>query len=259
MDANVDIKLIAVAKEEKQLHKKIPILTNINFEVYKGDICVIVGPSGSGKTTLLNIISGIDKATKGQVFIKQTDICQIKDKQLVALRKQHIAYIYQKYGLIPILTAYDNISLAQYLVPKHKRLFQIETIAQVMQIQSILNKFPHELSGGQKQRVAIARSIIKQPSLLLCDEPTGALDTISGKKIIDLLLQINYLFKTTIVIVTHDLVFLKFASRIIHINDGMIAKIQTQDNKSYISKFANQNLEILTNKPQQVSINFWTK
>lgn len=225
MDSNVDIKCINISKEFRDFNKKISILKDINLEIYSGEIVVILGPSGSGKTTLLNVMSGIDKATEGKCLVKGVDINQISDSQLVDIRKKYISYIYQRYGLIPILSCYDNIRLGQNLVDKVQREIDIDEIIDIVGIRPILEKFPHEVSGGQRQRVAIARAIIKQPELMLCDEPTGALDSETSKKIIDLFLKINKKYKTTIVMVTHDNSLINIATRVIYIKDGMIDKI----------------------------------
>ncbi|MDE7112526.1 MAG: ABC transporter ATP-binding protein, partial [Malacoplasma sp.] len=182
----VEIKCVNIQKDVKELgSSKTTILKNINLEINKGEITIILGPSGSGKTTLLNVIAGIDKATNGNCFIKNVDINAINDKELVKFRRNYISYIYQRYGLISILSCYDNIRMGQALVEKSKRVLNIDEIIKIVDIENLLEKFPHELSGGQRQRVAIARAIIKQPEIMLCDEPTGALDGETSKKIID--------------------------------------------------------------------------
>ena len=223
----VEIKCVNIQKDVKELgSSKTTILKNINLEINKGEITIILGPSGSGKTTLLNVIAGIDKATNGNCFIKNVDINAINDKELVKFRRNYISYIYQRYGLISILSCYDNIRMGQALVEKSKRVLNIDEIIKIVDIENLLEKFPHELSGGQRQRVAIARAIIKQPEIMLCDEPTGALDGETSKKIIDLFLEINKKFKTTIVMVTHEPSFVRIATKVIYIKDGEIEKIQ---------------------------------
>ncbi|MDE5775117.1 MAG: ABC transporter ATP-binding protein, partial [Malacoplasma sp.] len=225
---NVEIKCIGIQKDVKEIGSaKTTILKNINLEINKGEITIILGPSGSGKTTLLNVIAGIDKATSGKCFIKNVDINAISDKELVKFRRNYISYIYQRYGLISILSCYDNIRMGQNLVEKSRRILNIDEIIKIVDIEPLLDKFPHELSGGQRQRVAIARAIIKQPEIMLCDEPTGALDSDTSRKIIDLFLEINKKFKTTIVMVTHEPSFVRIATKVIYIKDGEIEKIQT--------------------------------
>lgn len=226
LDSNVEIKCVNIEKTVKELGSaKTVILKNINLEINKGEITVILGPSGSGKTTLLNVIAGIDKATSGQCYIKNTDINTISDKKLVLIRRKYISYIYQRYGLIPILSCYDNIRLGQHLVEKSKRVLDINEVIKIVGIEHLLEKFPHELSGGQRQRVAIARAIMKQPEVMLCDEPTAALDSETSKKIIDLFLEVNKKFNTTIVMVTHEPSFVRIATKVVYIKDGEIEKV----------------------------------
>lgn len=227
-----EIKCVNINKDFRDFNRNISILKNVNLEIYPGEIVVILGPSGSGKTTLLNVIAGIDKATSGQCFIKGNDINNIKDSELVEIRKKYISYIYQRYGLIPILSCYDNIRIGRNLVDKKNRTINMDEIIDIVGIKQILNKFPHEVSGGQRQRVAIARAVLKQPQLMLCDEPTGALDSETSKKIIELFLKINHKYKTTIVMVTHDNSLIDIANRIIHIKDGMIDKTILIDDKT---------------------------
>lgn len=239
IDSNVDVKCVNLYKEYRSIKKKaFPILENINIEILSGEIAIILGPSGSGKTTLLNAISGIDIATKGKCYIKGVNINKISGENLVKMRKKHIAYVYQKYGLIPILTCIDNIRMSQNLVPKENRVINIDEIVKIVGIDQILHKFPHEISGGQRQRVAIARAIVKQPDIMICDEPTGALDSITSKKIIELFYKINKLYKTTIVMVTHDNEISAIANRLIYIKDGKI-----EDNKSISEKERNERIK----------------
>lgn len=226
----VEIECINIEKSVKELgNAKTVILKDINLKINKGEITIILGPSGSGKTTLLNVIAGIDRATAGKCLVKDVDINNISDKKLVKFRRNHISYIYQRYGLIPILSCYDNIRIGQHLVEKKKRVLNIDEIIKIVDIEHLLEKFPHELSGGQRQRVAIARAIIKQPEIMLCDEPTGALDSETSKKIINLFLEINKLFNTTIVMVTHEPSLVKIATKVIYIEDGQIEKIEKYD------------------------------
>ncbi|MDE6894250.1 MAG: ABC transporter ATP-binding protein [Malacoplasma sp.] len=236
----VEIKCINIQKDVKEIGSvKTTILKNINLEINKGEITIILGPSGSGKTTLLNVIAGIDKATSGNCFIKNVDINAISDKELVKFRRNYISYIYQRYGLISILSCYDNIRMGQNLVEKSKRILNIDEIIKIVDIEPLLEKFPHELSGGQRQRVAIARAIIKQPEIMLCDEPTGALDSETSRKIIDLFLEINKKFKTTIVMVTHEPSFVRIATKVIYIKDGEIEKIETVNRNNNLANAKN--------------------
>lgn len=220
-----------VSKTIKTASYKAEILKDINLTINKGEIVIILGPSGSGKTTLLNVIAGIDEPTTGEIIIKNSTINTLNDKELTEFRRNHIAYIYQRYGLVPISTVWDNIKLGQNLVPKKKRTVDIEEVIDIVGIRKLINKFPHELSGGQKQRVAIARAIMKQPEIMLCDEPTGALDDETSKNIIDLFLKVNKEFNTTIVMVTHNNSLVSIATKIIHIQDGKVVKIENKRKK----------------------------
>ena len=261
LDSNVEIECVNIEKSVKELGSaKTVILKNINLQINKGEITIILGPSGSGKTTLLNVIAGIDKATSGNCFVKNVDINSINDKQLIKFRRNHISYIYQRYGLIPILSCYDNIRIGQHLVEKKKRVLNIDDIVKIVDIEPLLEKFPHELSGGQRQRVAIARAIIKQPEIMLCDEPTGALDSETSKKIINLFLEINKLFNTTIVMVTHEPSLVNIATKVIYIEDGQIEKIETFDKvtrekttfKNNNFKYVDDNKKTIDQSPKKI-------
>lgn len=207
------------------------ILENVNVTIDEGEIVIILGPSGSGKTTLLNIIAGIDHPTNGQVLVDGIDIHKLNDKNLTKFRREKIAYIYQRYGLIPISTVFDNIKLGQHLVPAEHRTIDFDLVIKKTGLEKMLSKFPHELSGGQKQRVAISRAILKQPKLMLCDEPTGALDEETSKNIIDLFLMVNRDYRTTIVMVTHNNELVSIADKIIYIKDGKVDKVVVNNRK----------------------------
>lgn len=227
---NVVIKCVDIEKEIKTASFSSIILKNINLEIIEGEIVIILGPSGSGKTTLLNIIASIDKPSKGDVYIDDVIVNKLNDKKLTKLRREKISYIYQRYGLIPISTVFDNIKLGQNLVKKENRQIDFDMVIDKTGLKDYLSKFPHELSGGQKQRVAIARAILKQPRLMLCDEPTGALDEETSKKIIDLFLMINREYKATIVMVTHNNDLVRIANKVVYIKDGFIEKIEYKKN-----------------------------
>lgn len=221
-----------IDKLVKSLAFSTDILYSIDLTIDKGDIVVILGPSGSGKTTLLNIMAGVDKPTNGHVYIDGKCITDMNDKDITLFRKEKIAYIYQRYGLIPILSVLDNIKIGQELVKKDKRNVDIQDLVSTMGLNDLLEKFPHELSGGQKQRVSISRAIAKQPSVMFCDEPTGALDKENADITIDLFLKLNQKFKTTIIIVTHDNNLVKNANKVLHLKDGKIWKTETFNKKT---------------------------
>ncbi|ALA30843.1 ABC transporter ATP-binding protein [Mycoplasmoides pneumoniae] len=219
--------VISIDKMWKHVHgedskEQIAILSDVSLEIGYGEIVIILGPSGSGKTTLLNLIGGYDSISLGSCVVANCPLEKCTTEQLLTYRKLNLGYVYQRYNLIELLSAYDNIAISQNLIPKEQRHLDIEELAAKLDIKEILYKFPYEMSGGQKQRVAIARAIIKEPRLLLCDEPTGALDSNSAENIIALLQAINKEYKQTILMVTHDETLTRIANRIIKISDGKI-------------------------------------
>jgi len=197
------------------------VLKDINLEIEKGNIVTILGPSGSGKSTLLNIIGGIDKADKGQFILKDNIISDLKDQELTLYRREKLGFVFQFYNLIPNLTVWENIEVASNISHNPR---DIKEILEKVHLYDKKDKFPQELSGGEQQRVSIARAIIKNPELLVCDEPTGALDYTTSKEILKLLEEINKEFKTTILIVTHNEPIASISDKIIKIRDGGISE-----------------------------------
>ena len=198
---------------------RVDVLKGINCGVNKGEICVLLGPSGSGKSTLLNILGGIDKADSGSVTIGDDKIENFNDKQLSQYRRKHLGYIFQSYNLIPNLTVRENIEVGAYL---SDRPLPIDELIELLGLEAHKNKKPNQLSGGQQQRTSIGRAIVKNPDLLLCDEPTGALDYNTSKEILKLVEDINNRYCSTIVIVTHNVAISQMAHQIINIHDGRI-------------------------------------
>ncbi len=199
-------------------------IDNIHFKVDKGEFVGIMGPSGSGKTTLLNCISTIDNVTTGSIFINGKDITKLKSKQLEKFRRDELGFIFQDFNLLDTLTAYENIALALTIQGKKPKEidFLIKKVAKSLGIGEILNKFPYQISGGQKQRVASARAIVTNPSLILADEPTGALDSKSARMLLDSFESLNKDLEATILMVTHDAFTASYAHRILFIKDGKI-------------------------------------
>ncbi|BDU93650.1 ABC transporter ATP-binding protein [Clostridium perfringens] len=199
-------------------------IDNINFKVDKGEFVGIMGPSGSGKTTLLNCISTIDNVTTGSIVINGKDITKLKSKELEKFRRDELGFIFQDFNLLDTLTAYENIALALTIQGKKPKEIDdlIKKVAKSLGIDGILNKFPYQISGGQKQRVASARAIVTNPSLILADEPTGALDSKSARMLLDSFESLNKNLDATILMVTHDAFTASYAHRILFIKDGKI-------------------------------------
>ena len=200
------------------------VIDNINFKVDKGEFVGIMGPSGSGKTTLLNCISTIDNVTTGSIVINGKDITKLKSKELEKFRRDELGFIFQDFNLLDTLTAYENIALALTIQGKKPKDIDalIKKVAKSLGIDGILNKFSYQISGGQKQRVASARAIVTNPSLILADEPTGALDSKSARMLLDSFESLNKDLEATILMVTHDAFTASYAHRILFIKDGKI-------------------------------------
>ncbi len=222
-------------------------INNISFSVEEGEFIGIMGASGSGKTTLLNCISTIDKVTSGHIHIEGKDVTSINSKGLARFRRENLGFIFQDFNLLDTLTAYENIALALTIGKvNHKDINRrVEEVAKSLNIEEVLNKYPYEMSGGQKQRVASARAIITNPSLVLADEPTGALDSKSAKMLLESLDELNTNLGATIMMVTHDAFTASYASRILFIKDGKIFNelIRGKDSRK---EFFNKIIEVVT-------------
>ena len=213
------IKLKNVKKEYIMGEVKIIAAHDVSFEIEKGELVVILGPSGAGKTTILNLLGGMDNATSGQIIVDNEDITSFKRKELIGYRRNSIGFVFQFYNLVQNLTALENVELAVQIC---KNPLKPEKVLEEVGLKDRMNNFPGGLSGGEQQRVAIARAIAKNPKLLLCDEPTGALDYHTSKDILELLEQINQDYGTTILIVTHNDAIAKMAHRVLRLRDGQI-------------------------------------
>lgn len=221
------IKVNSVSKEYKMGNQTVKAANKLDFTIDQGELVVILGPSGSGKSTLLNLLGGLDKPTSGEIIIDDENITAFSDKELTRYRAKEIGFIFQFYNLIPNLTACENIEVLNDIVDEN--IDGQEILSQVGLSQHV-NKFPSELSGGEQQRVSIARAIAKKPKMLLCDEPTGALDSHTGKIIIELLISLCESENTTVIIVTHNNEFAKVANKVIHIKNGEVEYIETNEN-----------------------------
>ena len=197
------------------------VLRGIGMKLNKGEIGVILGPSGSGKSTLMNIIGGIDRADSGKIVVDGTEINKLSNDELTEYRRENIGFVFQFYNLVPNLTVSENIEVVSNI---SKSPLKIDEVLKAVEMQDKKNRFPRELSGGEQQRESIARAIVKNPKLLLCDEPTGALDFHTSRGILQLLQQLNKKFGTTILMITHNTAIANMANRVLKLRDGQIAE-----------------------------------
>lgn len=222
-------------------------VNNISFEVEEGELLGIMGPSASGKTTLLNCIATIDTVTSGNILIGNKDITTLKSKHIEKFRREKLGFIFQDFNLLDTLTAYENIALALTVLGEKAKVIdeKVKDVAKKLEILDALNKFPYQLSGGQKQRVAAARAIITKPTLVLADEPTGALDSKSARMLLEALDNLNTTLNTTIAMVTHDAFTASYCKRILFIKDGKVFNelIRGTDTRK---EFFNRIIEVVT-------------
>ena len=201
---------------------KVPVLHSVNLEIHEGDFVVIVGPSGSGKSTLLNLIGGLDRPTSGEIWFDSPDqkISGFSDSELTAYRREHVGFVFQFYNLVPTLTATENVQVASEL--SHEGMPPEEAL-NLVGLEHRVEHFPSQMSGGEQQRVAIARAIAKNPRVLLCDEPTGALDLSTGRSILGVLHRLNQELGKTVILITHNSAIAEMGTLCVHIGSGTIA------------------------------------
>ncbi len=216
------IEFINVKKTYNMGEVEINALNNTSFKVEKGELVCILGPSGAGKTTCLNILGGMDSATSGTVIVDNTNITKLKSKELIKYRRNDIGFVFQFYNLVQNLTALENVELAVQLCRDH---LDPKTILKRVGLNNRMDNFPSQLSGGEQQRVSIARAIAKNPKLLLCDEPTGALDYKTGKQILGLLEEVSRKEKMTVIIITHNTAIAPMADKVIKFKNGKVEDI----------------------------------
>jgi len=217
-------------KEVKKIYKQgkieVPALRGIDLTVERGEFTTIFGPSGSGKTTLLNMIGCLDTPTEGEIKLDGDEVSKLSQKQLAMVRRYNIGFIFQAYNLIPVLTAYENVEFAIRLINHTTELQIKERVLKILEevgLKGLENRRPNELSGGEKQRVAIARALVKEPKLILADEPTANLDSKTAADVIDIMRKMNKELKTTFIFSTHDPAVMKHANRLINLKDGIIS------------------------------------
>ena len=207
---------------------RIEVLKGIDMEIEKGELCVLLGPSGSGKSTLLNIIGGIDGADSGYIAINGEKTADMDEKTLTLYRRKHLGYVFQMYNLIPNLNIKENVEVGAYL---SDRPLDVDELLETLGLYEHQRKLPNQLSGGQQQRTAIGRAIVKNPDILLCDEPTGALDYNTSKEILKLIETVNHKYGNTIVMVTHNDAIKDMADRVVKLRDGMIRRNYQNEQK----------------------------
>src|SRR5262245_24385460 len=207
---------------------KVLALRGLDLDVLAGEVMVLLGPSGSGKSTLLNIMGGLDQATSGTLSFKDLELTSLGDQGLTSYRRQHVGFVFQFYNLVPSLTAFENVALVTEIADHP---MQVQDALALVGLENRMEHFPAQLSGGEQQRVAIARAIAKRPEVLLCDEPTGALDSKTGIRVIEALLSINDQLGTTVLIITHNASIQEVADRVLMFGDGQISGIRKNETR----------------------------
>ena len=215
------LEIKGICKSFGKGESRIEVLKGLDLEIQKGEFCVLLGPSGSGKSTLLNIIGGIESADQGSISIEGEQLADMTEKKLSQYRRKHLGYIFQMYNLIPNLTVRENIEVGAYL---SDRALDVDELLEILGLADHQKKLPNQLSGGQQQRTAIGRAIVKNPDILLCDEPTGALDYNTSKDILKLIETVNQKYGNTVVMVTHNDAIKDMADRVVKLRDGMIRR-----------------------------------
>jgi len=225
---SVFLEIKNIKKHFGEGESRVEVLKGIDIEIEKGEFCVLLGPSGSGKSTLLNIIGGIDAADEGYISINGEKTADMNEKALTLYRRKHLGYIFQMYNLIPNLNIKENIEVGAYLSDKP---LDVDDLLKTLGLYEHRHKLPNQLSGGQQQRTAIGRAIVKNPDILLCDEPTGALDYNTSKEILQLIEDVNKKYGNTIIMVTHNDAIKQMADRVVKLRDGMIRKNYLNETK----------------------------
>lgn len=227
MDKKVLMRIESVSKDYQMGEVVVNALADVDFELYEGEFVVILGPSGSGKSTLLNIMGGMDLPDQGRVIVNDEEITHYNDRKLTAYRREQVGFVFQFYNLMANLTAVENVELATEMCPS---ALPLDMVMEAVGLADRVDHFPSQMSGGEQQRIAIARAIAKNPLLLLCDEPTGALDYKTGLLILSLLQKVNKEYKKTVVVITHNAAIGEMADRIIRMRSGRIVDVKVNEN-----------------------------
>ncbi|GAB4363924.1 MAG: ABC transporter ATP-binding protein [Oricola sp.] len=227
-DRNIVFRTNGVTKVYDTGEVKVYALAGVDLELYAGELAVLLGPSGSGKSTLLNILGGLDHATTGDVWFRDLQLSKLNDRELTRFRRDHVGFVFQFYNLVPSLSARENVALVTDIAPDP---MPPEEALELVGLGHRMDHFPAEMSGGEQQRVAIARAIAKRPEVLLCDEPTGALDSRTGITVLQALKDINDRFGTTTAVITHNAAIRKMAHRVIRFQDGRIGGVETNETR----------------------------
>jgi putative ABC transport system ATP-binding protein len=222
------LRLVDVSKTYVMGEVKVPVLHDVNMAVPRGDVLVIVGPSGSGKSTLLNLIGGLDTPTSGSVFFNDRDIAKSSERELTAYRRENVGFVFQFYNLVPTLTAEENVTVTTELCRDPVKPAEA---LRLVGLEQRADHFPAQLSGGEQQRTAIARAVAKRPQLLLCDEPTGALDYETGKVVLEAIARVNAEMGTTTIIITHNAAIAGMADRVLRLGGGRVVSINRNEKR----------------------------
>ena len=226
MDTGGYLRIAGLRKHYGEGEARLEVLRGIDCELARGDVCVLLGPSGSGKSTFLNLVGGLEPADEGSIVVNGTDICTLPDRDLVEYRRRELGFVFQFYNLVPDLTIAENIEVTAHLSPNP---LPLGDLLKSLGLYEHRNKFPRQVSGGQQQRCAIGRALVKNPGLILCDEPTGALDYKTSKEVLALMERVNREYGCTIVIVTHNAAIANMADRVLRLKDGRLAADRVND------------------------------
>lgn len=227
------LEISGIKKHFGEGESRVEVLKGIDLEIQKGEICVLLGASGSGKSTLLNIIGGIDDADSGYISINGEKTAEMSEKKLTLYRRKHLGYIFQMYNLIPNLNIKENVEVGAYLSDNP---LDVDDILKTLGLYEHRHKLPNQLSGGQQQRTAIGRAVVKNPDILLCDEPTGALDYATSKEILKLIEDVNKKYGNTVIMVTHNDAIKNMADRVVKLRDGQIRKNYLNETKTPVQE-----------------------